>query len=191
MNVQRTWVVEEKYAAQMKYIFKGFHRVISEESWQKFSDFITPDEFAQMIFGHGVDVRDWRKCTTYEGYNGWRECDFLRNGDLNESGKSRHVSNVVRWFWEVVFSLSDQDKEDLWTFISGSKGVPPGGFGNLVDVNNEWLSFTIARVKSSTDHLPVSHTCTYQLDLPEYTSKEMLRSRLQMAMQNKAGFGLA
>lgn len=37
--------------------------------------------------------------------------------------------------------------------------------------------------------LPMAHTCFNQLILPEYKTKESLKSKLQIAIENAEGFG--
>ena len=39
-------------------------------------------------------------------------------------------------------------------------------------------------------HLPVAHTCFNLLDLPSYSSREMLRRKLLQAIQHTQGFAL-
>jgi len=124
-----------------------------------------------MLAGHGISIRDWREHTEYYGYD--------------------EGSDVARWFWEAVEGFTAQEREDLWTFISGSKGVPPGGFGHLTNAAGEAIRFTIAKVEASTDHLPVAHTCGYQLDLAQYETAEDLANKLRHAMSHRQGFGLA
>lgn len=41
-----------------------------------------------------------------------------------------------------------------------------------------------------TDRLPTAHTCFNQLDLPEYSTEEQLRSKLKQAVEEAhVGFG--
>ena len=35
----------------------------------------------------------------------------------------------------------------------------------------------------SDSHLPVSHTCFFQLDLPNYSSEEVMKKKLSIAME--------
>ena len=97
----------------------------------------------------------------------------------------------MKWFWEVIEKeFSDQDRENLWTFISGSKGVPPGGFASLVGVQGRSAYFTITKNSADSYHLPVAHTCTFQLELRKYPSKAVLLERLRTVLCNTEGFGL-
>ena len=56
---------------------------------------------------------------------------------------------------------------------------------------NDMIKFKIAKVfETNFDRLPSAHTCTNQLDLPEYPSKEILSERLTFAIkEGKVGFG--
>lgn len=52
--------------------------------------------------------------------------------------------------------------------------------------------FNIHKDRSSNLRLPQAHTCFNQLDLPEYTSYEELRTRLELALaEGNEGFGFA
>jgi hypothetical protein len=170
----------------------GLHKVISHTAWHKFGEFVDPGEFTTMVVGHGIDIEDWKKHTSYEGFK-YREISTsstsgssssssssgsggsgstntnsgnassnptgsengnptgsatgaTSNSGSNSNGPSgasssssgpnggngpkpkskidpEKTSPVVRWFWEIVEELCEQEREDLWTFISGSKGV--------------------------------------------------------------------
>lgn len=41
------------------------------------------------------------------------------------------------------------------------------------------------------DHLPVAHTCFNLLDLPRYSTREMMKTKLSQAVEYSTGFGLA
>jgi hypothetical protein len=38
---------------------------------------------------------------------------------------------VIRWFWEVVHSMSDEDKKRLLFFCTGCDRVAVGGFEHM------------------------------------------------------------
>eukprot|EP00397_Hematodinium_sp_SG-2012_P009227 GEMP01009303.1.p1 GENE.GEMP01009303.1~~GEMP01009303.1.p1 ORF type:complete len:1143 (+),score=216.98 GEMP01009303.1:34-3429(+) len=162
--------LEYRFSFCMKHVSTGRNKVIPWNAWKHFSSVTDAEEVSALLMGHELDVADWKEYTSYDGYT------------LD--------SPVVQWFWQLVESFSRNEREDLWTFISGSKGVPPGGFGHIVNHAGEATSFTIARTNTCVSHLPVAHTCGYQLDLPPYESKEQLQAKLRMAMSNRQGFGL-
>lgn len=49
----------------------------------------------------------------------------------------------------------------------------------------------IQSMGSNDQLLPTAHTCFNILDLPVYSSKEVLRERLLLALEHEQGFGLA
>merc|ERR1712187_162526 len=171
IRLRTRWELEDRFAPVMPHVQKGLHCVIPPEVLEAFARMVSAEELDVMLAGHGINIKDWREHTEYYGYE--------------------ENSDIIRWFWDAVEGFTAQEREDLWTFISGSKGVPPGGFGNLTNAAGEAIRFTIAKVEASTDHLPVAHTCGYQLDLAQYTTAEDLATKLRQAMSHRQGFGLA
>jgi len=171
IRLRTEWEVSGRFESIISHVLVGLHRIVPEAIVQSFSRMLSADELDTMLAGHGISIQDWKQHTEYYGYE--------------------EDSDIVKWFWEAVASFTGQEREDLWTFISGSKGVPPGGFGHLTNAAGEGIRFTIAKVEASPEHLPVAHTCGYQLDLAQYTSAEELTNKLKQAMSHRQGFGLA
>ena len=98
---------------------------------------------------------------------------------------------LVQWFWQAVEGLSVLELRDLWVFCSGSKGLPPGGFGRLTDIRGEVTHFCLLGVEAPAVRLPVAHTCTYHLEIPlSYGSVEEVGIKLRAAIScGCAGFG--
>ena len=74
-------------------------------------------------------------------------------------------------------------KRKLLEFITASDRVPVGGMSNL--------QFTLQKNGVGDLHLPTSYTCFGILLLPEFSTKDVLRSKLGMALENSKGFGFA
>ena len=69
-------------------------------------------------------------------------------------------------------------------FSTGSDRAPVNGLKSLL--------FGIVREGGCDDRrLPSSHTCFNRLDMPEYSSKEVLKRNLEIAIANATGFGFA
>lgn len=85
-------------------------------------------------------------------------------------------------FWDIVHDMNEKDKKCLLSFVTGSDRVPLKGLSNV--------AFQIIKHGEDSDKLPTALTCFNQLMLPEYRSKDKLRSRLFVAIQNSKGFGL-
>eukprot|EP00403_Amphidinium_massartii_P004469 CAMPEP_0178372504 /NCGR_PEP_ID=MMETSP0689_2-20121128/1384_1 /TAXON_ID=160604 /ORGANISM="Amphidinium massartii, Strain CS-259" /LENGTH=790 /DNA_ID=CAMNT_0019992423 /DNA_START=6 /DNA_END=2379 /DNA_ORIENTATION=- len=145
--------------SQVAAFRQGLQRVVPEELLERIVEMLEIHEVELMISGADeLDVADWEENTHYE------------------NGYSKESTPVV-WFWEVVKEMSHPLRARLLAFATGSSQVPSGGFRYL---QPEY--FTIQRVAVS-DRYPEAHTCANVLDLPEYTSKEILAQKLHFAIE--------
>lgn len=92
------------------------------------------------------------------------------------------ASTHIKWFWRVVKAFSDEQRQKLLRFISGRSRLPS---------TQQWASeftinpFFIRGQDASPDRfLPTAHTCFFSLDLPEYSSEDILRQKLVYAITN-------
>ena len=69
---------------------------------------------------------------------------------------------VVKWFWQVVHGLQQEQQKQLLFFVTGSDRVPIKGLASLTP------EFTISRAGPHSDRLPTAHTCFNHLLLPDY-----------------------
>ncbi|XP_062848255.1 E3 ubiquitin-protein ligase HACE1 isoform X2 [Trichomycterus rosablanca] len=144
---------------QINAFLQGFHTFIPASLIQLFDEY----ELELLLSGMPeIDVSDWKKNTEYtSGY------------DLEEP--------VIKWFWEVVEDLTQEERVLLLQFVTGSSRVPHGGFAFLMG-GSGLQKFTIAAVPYTSNLLPTSSTCINMLKLPEYPSKDVLRDRLLVAL---------
>ncbi|CAL0315575.1 unnamed protein product [Lupinus luteus] len=151
---------------QINAFLEGFNELIPRELISIFND----KELELLISGlPDIDLDDLRVNTEYAGYSA--------------------ASPVIQWFWEVVQSLSKEDKARLLQFVTGTSKVPLEGFSALQGISGS-QKFQIHKAYGSPDHLPSAHTCFNQLDLPEYPSKQHLEERLLLAIHEASeGFG--
>ncbi|XP_069599640.1 probable E3 ubiquitin-protein ligase HERC3 isoform X2 [Ranitomeya imitator] len=89
---------------------------------------------------------------------------------------------TVRMFWETFHDFPLEKKKRFLLFLTGSDRIPIYGMSSL--------HIIIQSVSSGEDYLPVAHTCYNLLDLPKYSSKEILRERLTQAIDHYEGFSL-
>jgi len=139
---------------------KGFSSIINYGTIQNFK----PNELEKLLMG--VDDFDFEQIKNTTTYNGF-DCD---------------LDVIIRYFWEVFFELTLAKKKKLIQFITGNDRLPVGG--------SKRLNLTIMRNGCDTERLPSSQTCFNTLLLPEYSSKEKLRSKLEKAINLTAGFFL-
>ncbi|XP_031820339.1 E3 ubiquitin-protein ligase HACE1 isoform X2 [Sarcophilus harrisii] len=144
---------------QINAFLQGFHMFIPPSLIQLFDEY----ELELLLSGMPeIDVNDWIKNTEYT------------------SGYERD-DPVVQWFWEVVESITQEERVLLLQFVTGSSRVPHGGFANIMG-GSGLQNFTIAAVPYTPNLLPTSSTCINMLKLPEYPSKEILKDRLLVAL---------
>ena len=142
---------------------RGFDLVVNGPAFS----FFTPEELELLICGDPVlDFEELEKATVYEN-----EEEF---GVDNE---------VVKWFWELLHAMPEEQKKLFLHFTTGSDRAPIGGLKNL--------QLVIQRHGEGDERLPSSHTCFNHLLLPRYSTKQALEAKLKLALENSLGFGLA
>ncbi|KAF2485435.1 hypothetical protein BDY17DRAFT_293599 [Neohortaea acidophila] len=143
----------------------GFSQVFPYSALRAF----TPDELV-MLFGR-VD-EDWSLETLMDSI----KADHGYNLD------SRSVRNLLQFMSE----LSPQTKRDFLQFITGSPKLPIGGFKALTPM------FTVVCKPSeapftSDDYLPSVMTCVNYLKMPDYSTFDIMKLKLGMAIQEGQG----
>ncbi|KAJ7423581.1 hypothetical protein WISP_33232 [Willisornis vidua] len=164
---------EEFVEAYVNYIFNlsihewytafstGFLKVCGGKVLELFQ----PTELRAMIVGNS-------------NYN-WEELEesAVYKGDYTATHPT------VRMFWETFHAFPLEKKKKFLLFLTGSDRIPIYGMSSL--------RIIIQSTTSGEQYLPVAHTCYNLLDLPKYSSKEILRARLVQAIDHYEGFSLA
>eukprot|EP00808_Paulinella_micropora_P005785 g1370.t1 len=147
-----------EFDTQIAALRQGLLKVVPPSyllfSWQ---------ELELLVCGRkAVDFENWRLNTRYEG------C----------SGSDRHCS----FFWECVKSrMDDEERAKLLRFVWGRSRLPLGTWPE---------KFTICRHEASRGKsqdvidtfLPEAHTCFFKLDLPSYSSIDIMHQKLIFAI---------
>ncbi|CAD7923675.1 unnamed protein product [Amoebophrya sp. A120] len=149
---------------QIASFLSGFHELLPPEI-QIFDD----KELELLIAGMPkIDLKDLRANTEYTNYT--------------------ENSDQIKWFWEVMGDFTEEQKAQFLQFVTGTSQVPLDGFKALIGMRGP-QKFSIHRAHT-TERLPSAHTCFNQLDLPEYTNKQQLKTKLIQAVEMAyEGFG--
>lgn len=117
-----------------------------------------------------IDMDDWKAHVEYRsGYN------------------PNHSS--IRHFWNVVAGMNEETRAKLLRFVTGTSALPAGGFADLQ--GSEGVQpFCVIQVQWGDERLPQASTCFNQLMLPPYSTEDMMRSKLELAISETGGFGL-
>ena len=115
-----------------------------------------------------IDCEEWKSFTEYgQPYN------------------ENHM--VIKWFWEILSELSQNELSNLLFFATGSSRVPLGGFIELESTNGKLCRFKLEYapyVKNRKNFLK-SHTCFNRIDLPCYTNKKELEEAIKFVSENQ------
>ncbi|GFS09040.1 HECT and RLD domain-containing E3 ubiquitin protein ligase family member 1 [Elysia marginata] len=84
---------------------------------------------------------------------------------------------LVRWFWAVLESFTNEERIQFLRFISGRTRLP----SNPADITQRFQIMTSDRGR---DSLPTSQTCFFQLRLPGYSSQAAMASKLRYAINH-------
>ncbi|CZR52189.1 related to rat ubiquitin ligase Nedd4 [Phialocephala subalpina] len=143
----------------------GFTQVFPYSALSAF----TPDELV-MLFGRIEE--DWSLETLMDSI----KADHGFNMD------SRSVKNLL----QTMSELTLPERRDFLQFTTGSPKLPIGGFKSLTPM------FTVVCKPSeppytSDDYLPSVMTCVNYLKLPDYTSLDVMRRRMNIAIKEGQG----
>ncbi|BFZ01841.1 hypothetical protein BsWGS_04881 [Bradybaena similaris] len=160
------WRLERGVTEQTESLIRGFHEVLDGRLVSTFD----ARELELVIAGTvEIDITDWRRNTDYRsGYH------------------DQHP--VIQWFWEAIEKFDNERQLRLLQFVTGSSSIPYEGFSALRGSNGP-RKFCIEKWGKTTS-LPRAHTCFNRLDLPPYTSCEMLFEKLAMAVEETSTFGI-
>jgi len=79
-------------------------------------------------------------------------------------------------FWQILQTFTAKEKELFLRFVWGRSRLP-------IRSEDFIQKFVIMKLRSSSDNtLPVSHTCFFQLELPKYSSLEVMKSKILYAI---------
>ncbi|KAJ2915477.1 hypothetical protein MD484_g4935, partial [Candolleomyces efflorescens] len=158
-------IIGKGVQVQAKAFKEGFSKVFPVTDLRAF----TADELV-MLFGNSDE--DWTIDT------------------LSEAVKADHGFNVesraIRFLLGIMSEFDGPARRAFLQFITGSPKLPIGGFKGL----NPPL--TVVRKPheaplTADDYLPSVMTCVNYLKLPEYSTKEMMKEKLRVAMQEGVG----
>ena len=155
------WLTDKSVRSQYEAFARGFYTCLDRTALSIF----TAEALKTVVEGvQEIDIDALQKVTTYEdGY------------DVG--------SETVQLFWQVVKAYPLEKRRLLLEFVTASDRVPVSGLGSIM--------FGIQRNGSDDARLPTSMTCFGRLLLPQYSSKEVLEEKLDKAIENSRGFGVA
>ncbi|GAA6053157.1 hypothetical protein JCM3770_002881 [Rhodotorula araucariae] len=154
------WTLKRGVQAQVAEFQRGFSSVFPVRDLQTF----TPAELVMMT---AAVEEDWT-------------VETLANSTKADHGFTMD-SRPVRDFLGIMSEFSPEERREFLSFITGSPRLPIGGFSALSP------PLTIVRKDGGDSTLPSVMTCVNFVKLPNYSSREVVRERILMAVREGAG----
>lgn len=87
-------------------------------------------------------------------------------------------------FWSILEEFDEKSKSKLLQFVTSCPRPSFLGFSDMKP------PFTITKT-NNVKSLPVSHTCSNLLELPDYQNRQVMKEKLEMAINSESGFDIA
>ncbi|KAE8149533.1 hypothetical protein BDV25DRAFT_156149 [Aspergillus avenaceus] len=155
------WLTDKSVRSQFDAFAQGFYTCLDRPALSIF----TPESLKTVVEGiQEIDIGELEHHARYEGGFG-------------------PGHRVIRDFWNIVRRFPVEKKAQLLEFVTASDRVPVNGIASIM--------FVIQKNGVGDARLPTSLTCFGRLLLPEYSSKDVLEDKLNKALENARGFGVA
>ena len=90
-------------------------------------------------------------------------------------------SKEIQMLFEVLLEMTNEERMLFLKFVTGSSRLPIGGLSALRP------KLTVARKDDDDSHLPSVMTCTNYFKMPPYSSKEIMKEKILIAISEGQG----
>ena len=84
------------------------------------------------------------------------------------------AESVMAWLWQTLEGFSNEERKQFLGFVWGRERLPRDTCGLQLEVRTQGAH--------GDAHLPSSHTCFNALDIPRYSSQQVLEEKLRYAI---------
>jgi len=139
---------------QIRAIKKGLNIIVQPHMLSLFSAY----DLELMVCGDPeINIEVLRKHTLYRGVSA--------------------SSPLVKNLWKCLESFNTEERQMFLRFVWGRSRLPVA--------DSDWTQqFTIHILRAGDDKLPIAHTCFFSLELPNYSTYEVLRKKILFAIFN-------
>jgi len=139
---------------QIQALRKGLNAIVPANHLALFSWY----DLELMVCGNpNIDIEALRKHTLFRGVSAG--------------------SPLVKNLWKCLESFNSEERQMFLRFVWGRSRLP------IVD--SDWnQEFTIHLLRAGDDKLPIAHTCFFSLEIPNYSSYDILRKKIVFAIYN-------
>lgn len=120
----------------------------------------------------------------------WDELEYLVCNDSNISVEE--LKNITEYddnlsinhplmimFWKVFESFNNNERKQFIRFVSARSHIPKGNMAQKFKIQK-----SVCLDGEPDKMLPIAHTCFFSLNIPEYSSFEVMRERILYSIAN-------
>ncbi|XP_036008072.1 probable E3 ubiquitin-protein ligase HERC4 [Fundulus heteroclitus] len=155
--------VNHAFNASVEIAFAEFRRGFFQVCDRDLVRLFRPKELQEILVGK--DFHDWEKLKQNTVYEGEYNADHP----------------IIQMFWEVFDELTENQKKTFLWFVTGFERVPVLG----LDTIKMKIKVKHFQDLSQDQYYPATHTCFSTLELPLYSTKQIMQSKLTEALSNK------
>ena len=85
------------------------------------------------------------------------------------------TEQTIVWLWEILEEMNLENQAAFLKFTWGRTRLPLSSESFIQPMK-------LSKRSSSADAFPISHTCFFEIEIPEYTSKEVMLERIMYAI---------
>ncbi|XP_042351682.1 probable E3 ubiquitin-protein ligase HERC3 [Plectropomus leopardus] len=154
--------VNHAFNASVEGVFREFKRGFFQVCDQDLVKLFRPEELQEVMVGK--DFHDWAKLKENTGYE----------GEFNTTPPHP----TIQMFWEVFDELTENQKKAFLWFVTGFDRVP------ILNMEQLKMKIKVRLVEdlSYDQYYPQTHTCFSTLELPLYSTKEIMQTKLTEAL---------
>jgi E3 ubiquitin-protein ligase HERC2 len=158
INLYKKFLLTE-YDNQISYIRSGIFDILMKDSKKNLSYLLEPEDLEEFITGTPI-----------------LDMQLLREKTQSDSYESN--SKVMINFWRALESFTDEERSLYLKFVCGRTRLPKTRNFNFIHYIKK------LNQRNPDKYLPTSTTCYFTLNLPEYSTYEILRDKLRYVIHN-------
>ncbi|TMW60609.1 hypothetical protein Poli38472_000651 [Pythium oligandrum] len=125
-----------------------------------------------------VSLFTWKEFATLVCGKPTVDVDLLRRRTIYGDGCQATDAHIA-YFWEVLQEFTDEQKSSFLRFVWGRSRLPT----HAADFTQDFKISGLPKATGRADqYLPIAHTCFFSIDLPSYSTRDVMRDKLLYAI---------
>ncbi|KAK1948183.1 putative E3 ubiquitin-protein ligase HERC1 [Phytophthora citrophthora] len=133
---------------------------------------------ATMLPAPTLGLFSWHELRTLVCGKATVDISLLRRRTIYGDGCQASDPHVA-YFWDVLSEFTDEQKSSFLRFVWGRSRLPT----HAADFTQDFKISGLPKAAGRADvYLPIAHTCFFSIDLPAYSSREVMHDKLVYAI---------